>query len=128
MLNLKYFLNHWCIHAPFSQVRLCLSLSILRFESLTIGDHFDMHLGYQLCTIFWKMKQTHKMAFCGVFAGSTVVVNDIICNTTCTQPTLFTRLYIAVIHHCMLQQCSPICDIERKILESHTMFTCQYRE
>ena len=44
--SLKYFLNHWCIHTPLSHVRLCLSLSILPFESVKVGDHFDMHLGY----------------------------------------------------------------------------------
>ena len=44
--SLKYFLNHQCIHTPLSHVRLCLSLSILPFESVKVGDHFDMHLGY----------------------------------------------------------------------------------
>ena len=63
MRNLKYFLNHRCVHAPLSHVGLCLSLSILPLESVKVGDHFDMHLGYKLCTIFWKMKQTHKIAF-----------------------------------------------------------------
>ena len=46
MHNLKYFLNHRCIHRPSSHVRLCLSLSILPFESVKVGDHFDMYLGY----------------------------------------------------------------------------------
>ena len=46
MLNLKYILNHRCIHAPLSHLRLCLSLSILPFESVKVDDHFDMHLGY----------------------------------------------------------------------------------
>ena len=45
MRNLKYFLNHWCVHAPLSHMRLCLSLSILPFESVKVDDHFDMHLG-----------------------------------------------------------------------------------
>ena len=46
MRNPKFFLNHRCIHAPLSHVRLCLSLSILPFESVKVGDHLDMHLGY----------------------------------------------------------------------------------
>ena len=46
MGHLKYFLNYWCTHAPLSHVRLCLSLSILPFESMKVGDNFDMHLGY----------------------------------------------------------------------------------
>ena len=46
MHNLKYFLNHRCVHTPLSHVRLCLSLSILPFDSVKVGDHFDMHLGY----------------------------------------------------------------------------------
>ena len=45
MCNLKYFLNHRCIYAPLSHVRLCLSLSILLFDSVKVDDHFDMHLG-----------------------------------------------------------------------------------
>ena len=46
MCNLKYFLNHRCVHAPVSHVRLCLLISILPFDSVKVGDHFDMHLGY----------------------------------------------------------------------------------
>ena len=72
---LKYFLNHRCIHTASSHVRLCLSLSILPYDSVKVGDHFDMHLGneyYVTVHYILEMKQTHKIAFCGVFAGSTV--------------------------------------------------------
>ena len=72
MRSLKYFLNRPSIHAPSSHLRLCLSLSILLFKSVNVGDHFDMHLEYLLCIITQKMKQTHKIAFFGVFAGSTI--------------------------------------------------------
>ena len=40
--NLQYFLNHWCVHAPLSHVRLCLSLSILPFDSMKVGGHIKM--------------------------------------------------------------------------------------
>ena len=46
MRNLKYYKNHRGRHTFLSGVRLCLSLSILPFESVKVGDHFDMHLGY----------------------------------------------------------------------------------
>ena len=72
MRKLKYFLNHQCVYASLSHVRLCLSLSLPPIDSVMVDDHFDMHLGYYLCTIFWKIKETHKIAFCSVFAGSTV--------------------------------------------------------
>ena len=63
----KYFLNHRCIHAPSSHVRLCLSLSILPFESLKVADHFHMH--------YILENEAHKIAFCSVFAGSTVFLS-----------------------------------------------------
>ena len=44
--NLKYFLNHWCVHTPLSHMRLCLPFSILPLYSVKVGDHFDMLLGY----------------------------------------------------------------------------------
>ena len=46
--SLQYFLDHQSIYAPLSHVRLFLSLSILTFESVKVGDHFDVHFGYVL--------------------------------------------------------------------------------
>ena len=40
MLSLTYFLNHRSIPAPLSHMRLCLSLSILQFESVKVGQCF----------------------------------------------------------------------------------------
>ena len=76
MRNLKYFLNHRCVHAPMSHVRLCLSISILPLDSIKVGDHFDTHLGYYLYTIFWGKKQTHKIAFYGVLESIDSISRD----------------------------------------------------
>ena len=40
-----FFLNRQCIHPLCFIVRLWHSLSILPFESVKVGDHFDIHLG-----------------------------------------------------------------------------------
>ena len=55
-------------------MRPCLSFSILSFKSMKVGDHFDVYLGYIL-TMHYNLnrsKQTHKIAYLGVFAGSIV--------------------------------------------------------
>ena len=44
MGNLKYFLNHRCIHASLSHVSLCLSLSILLFI-YTLGINCALYSG-----------------------------------------------------------------------------------
>ena len=45
MFNLKYFLNHPCVHDPLSHVRLSFTFNTI-IESMNVGDHFDMHFGY----------------------------------------------------------------------------------
>ena len=45
MRNLKYYKNNRRIYTFLSHVRLCLSLSILPFESMKVGDHLICTLG-----------------------------------------------------------------------------------
>ena len=75
MWSLKFFLNHQCIHVPLSHMRLCLSLSILPFNSMKVGDHFDMHL--LVLTVYYILENeanTHlHFAVSSLGAGSTVV-------------------------------------------------------
>ena len=46
------------------------TLSILPFKSMKVVDHFDKHLRYILPVHY--ILENEKIAFCGVFAGSTV--------------------------------------------------------